>query len=200
MRKTILSLLVALGLIAKSHASVLLYDNGSYSVGENNPSIYTLTVADSFVINSISTINSATIAILVPTDSSNISSITWSINTQPLGGTIISSGISSITNSTYLGVTAGGELKAYSNSFKVSATNLNVGTYYFQLSGADVMNTFWADGGTTSTAYATLLGNLSSSQSFQLYGTSTAVPEPSTYALFAIGALALVIAYRRKVA
>ena len=31
-------------------------------------------------------------------------------------------------------------------------------------------------------------------------GTAQVVPEPSTYALFGLGALALVIAYRRKVA
>ena len=30
--------------------------------------------------------------------------------------------------------------------------------------------------------------------------TVTSVPEPSTYALFGLGALALVVAYRRKVA
>jgi hypothetical protein len=40
---------------------------------------------------------------------------------------------------------------------------------------------------------------LSSSQVSQLYGIQS-VPEPSTYTLFGIGALALIIAYRRKVA
>ena len=40
---------------------------------------------------------------------------------------------------------------------------------------------------------------LSSSQVSQLYSIQS-VPEPSTYALFGLGALALIIAYRRKVA
>jgi hypothetical protein len=35
---------------------------------------------------------------------------------------------------------------------------------------------------------------------FQVVGAADAVPEPSTYALFGLGALALVVAYRRKVA
>jgi hypothetical protein len=40
---------------------------------------------------------------------------------------------------------------------------------------------------------------LSSAEISQLYGIQS-VPEPSTYALFGLGALALIIAYRRKVA
>jgi hypothetical protein len=50
------------------------------------------------------------------------------------------------------------------------------------------------------------LGNSSASVSdgggnlFAMSVTGTAVPEPSTYALFGLGALALVVAYRRKVA
>ena len=40
---------------------------------------------------------------------------------------------------------------------------------------------------------------LSSSQVSHLY-TIQSVPEPSTYALFGLGALALIVAYRRKVA
>jgi hypothetical protein len=40
---------------------------------------------------------------------------------------------------------------------------------------------------------------LTSSQVSQLYGIQS-VPEPSTYALFGLGALALIVAYRRKVA
>ena len=53
--------------------------------------------------------------------------------------------------------------------------------------------------------YSTSLGNLEFSSAYGTYSpnatfSTTAVPEPSTYALFGFGALALVVAYRRKVA
>jgi hypothetical protein len=96
--------------------------------------------------------------------------------------------------------------------FENNAITLSANTTYWVALNNDTRQNFsWAvyDGSSTSGSGSygmAWLGN-SSAAVFDLGGnlfamsvTGTAVPEPSTYALFGLGALALIIAYRRKVA
>jgi len=66
-----------------------------------------------------------------------------------------------------------------------------------------VIGTFLGISDFDKTTFHTSAGDLIITSDSGVAGTfqvSTAVPEPSTYALFGLGALALVVAYRRKVA
>jgi hypothetical protein len=56
------------------------------------------------------------------------------------------------------------------------------------------------DGYTTPTFTLTAYGYDTTGASVTVGQTTAAVPEPSTYALFGLGALALIVAYRRKAA
>jgi hypothetical protein len=94
-------------------------------------------------------------------------------------------------------------------SFTNNALSLAANTTYWVAVGNDGAQNFTWDSfnpatrvgsGTYGLAYVNSTGSVNPNTVFDLKITSTAVPEPSTYALFGLGALALVVAYRRKVA
>jgi hypothetical protein len=65
-------------------------------------------------------------------------------------------------------------------------------TYYGYIQGTGTGGTEWT--------LNSISFNSTAGASITVVDTTAAVPEPSTYALFGLGALALVVAYRRKVA
>jgi hypothetical protein len=187
-------------LSASSQGQTLLYDNGPINGtadGEEIDSGYAL--ANSFTLAANSTVANATVGIWNIGDS--LSSVQWSITTAPFGGMTLAAGTAATTD-TFL--RSGGPgysgYSIYSDSFSISPTQLAAGTYWFQLGHAVSTKgewVFWDVNSGPSSAYENFYGS-TPSESFQLYGTITSAPEPSTIALALMGGLSLVCLHRRK--
>lgn len=193
-------------LAASSHGQTLLYDNGPVNGTGNQYSIAgPFFVTDSFTLGAASTVTNATVGIWnLPGDS--LTSLQWSITTGPNSGTTLATGTSA-TIDTFLRLGTGGDAGApvYSDSFSITPTALAAGTYWLQLSGAVTganQNAYWDVNNGPSSAYQGISGSIDtpklSSESFQLYGTITSAPEPSTMALVVVGSLSLLGFRRRK--
>lgn len=179
----------------------LLYDNGSINAinGYSISSIWQ--ISDSFTLSSASNLTDVQIGLwyypnFTPT------SVDWLIGTAPFLSDI-SSGTGNLTNVFQGTNTYGYDL--YESTFSLSAA-LGGGTYWLTLLnavGTDVGNlVYWDNNNGPSQAWGrnTINPNIQSqlgSESFQIYGTTSAVPEPTTMLLLGSGLIGLA-GYGRK--
>jgi hypothetical protein len=117
----------------------------------------------------------------------------WRYNATALQG-IGSFAITSYNNGYFIGAGLGENTTAFEILGSVTPT----GKILFNYTGAtgDYLGSLW--GNIEGTTMNLVTYDASGNPAFD--GTAQLVPEPSTYALFAIGAIALIVAYRRKVA
>ena len=194
MKKTILSCIVALGLIGSAGAATLLqYTSEGTMSGRLNDKYFTdlivrfLTIAqiDAITYNSNPLPTYRAISDLVTVDILGLGAATI-LTAQPVG--VLSTDVSSFYSGT--GITG----------FFVGNNDLldtyNSSPSYNLSTAANFSGTAAVSSGIT---YSTTLGNLIF---YSVTGNSQfsaqIVPEPSTYALFGLGALVLVVARRRK--
>ena len=194
--KPILTILVTAALAASTQAQTLLYNNGPVNGTLRGLTVdLGIKVTDSFTLATDSTVASGTVGIWSYSGDS-LSSVQWSITTAPFGGTTVASGTSTTTDSFLFQTDI---YSIYSDSFSITPTELSAGTYWFQLGDASTgegKGTGWDVNSGPSSAYQ---NNVSvQSEAFQLYGTVTNAPEPSTVALVLVGGLSLVGLRRRK--
>lgn len=198
--QTILTL-GAVVLAVSSNGQTLLYDNGpvngsntAYAINQG------IMVSDNFTLGADSTVANATIGTWID-PSGSLSSVQWSITTAAFGGTTLASGTATTTD-TFLGISSGlyAGYYLYSDSFSITPTKLAAGTYWLQLGNAAAgsgFDAYWDANGGPSSAYQSEIGSVQS-ESFQLSGTITNAPEPSTIALAMLGGLSLLGFRRRK--
>lgn len=177
--------------------AALVYDNGPIN-GTGAKSINNgYSVSDSFTVFSSTSLSSAQIGLWLFSGDSP-TSVGWSIGTTPFGSEV-SSGTGNLVNTAY-GI-AFDDYDIYESTFAISGS-LAAGTYYLTLQNAVSANSsfvYWDENDGSSDAYKTGVNNPSSigSESFQLYGTSSSVPDGvSTFLLLGFSSLSLIGAAR----
>ena len=118
-----------------------------------------------------------------------------SLNIQ--GGIVSYGGTMRLDLTSYASLAASGDSFALFGTWGEGATNTN---NFSSLIAIGATMTFTDAGGLWSATDLTTGLNYQFSDATGQLSVTTAVPEPSTYALFGLGALALIVAYRRKVA
>ncbi|MEI6322942.1 MAG: PEP-CTERM sorting domain-containing protein [bacterium] len=190
MKKSILTLLLAVGLIAfvgKAKADSIYTDAASFSNAISTPNYFTNFIGLNGTLSQPFSLSGNGYSTAITTGSGN--------NLDASGGHIFDSGNVSLIFSFTLGdnVTAIG-----GNFFDGAAQNvlatLNDGTNYF-INAASGFVGFTSTSAITSLTITAPGGGIPGANSIQF---GAAVPEPSTYALCGLGALALVIVLRRK--
>jgi len=208
-------------MVAPVSASAIVYNNdfGGVVSGDNyNEDGFTInfgfSVTDSFVLGSSTTISGANFAVWAANPGDSLTSVDWSIRNNdgadPLSGSLVASGTANPVG-TFL-VSNGNGYNIYSETFNFSGLALTGGTtYWFQLDSAVTSGgyyTYWDQSDGPSLGYQsdegyTPYGNscqglCTGSESFQLLGGVSSVPEPGTLTLLGCGLLALGAFRRRK--
>ena len=170
------------------HAAIL-YSNGAIN---GTKDFYFLTnsesITDSFTLTGTAVLTSVELGLA--TYSGTPSSLQWQVGTTPFGSDI-SSGTASLTDTFH---NAGPfTASTYDSTFDLTGFLPTAGTYYLTLSNglsSDGTELGWDENDGPSRAQGLIGGTPftpTGSQSFTLSGTSL-VPEPSTWALLALGA------------
>jgi hypothetical protein len=187
------ALALLVGVAGRADAGIV-YDNGPINgtiLGWTISDGYE--VSDSFTISSPTTLTEAQVGLWaifgdMPT------SVQWSIGTSAFGNDV-SQGTSTLSD-TFTGQYGYGAYPLYESTFALTGV-LGPGTYWLTLQNATSQGSdpvYWDENNGPSQAMQNTTGAISS-ESFQLYGSGTAVPEPSTVVLLGIGATGL-IGYR----
>jgi hypothetical protein len=165
----------------------LVYDNGPINGTVEGWTInFGFAVSDSFTLSNPTTLTSAQLGLWLY-QGDTASSLDWAIGTSAFGSDE-GSGTASLTN--VFQYTNGFGYDIYESSFPLSAT-LNAGTYWLTIQNLSVSNGdpgYWDENNGPSMAQENQVGQINS-ESFQLYGRTSDVPEPGAYAL--IGSLGL---------
>jgi hypothetical protein len=89
----------------------------------------------------------------------------------------------------------------YTSTAGITPVTLGAGTYYLELYNAVAssgVSVFWDENNGPSTAYENDTTGPIGSETFAIYGTSAATPEPGTMIMFGTGVLGLLGAARRR--
>jgi hypothetical protein len=204
MKKTLcvvsfLTLLFAIGVVPM-YADVTLYSNGPVNGTNDAWTInYGYAVTDSFLLSTAATVSDADFAAWeYPGDT--MTSVGWAITSLPFSGTTYGSGQASTTQ-TYL-FTNGYGYDIDSLSFSIPNVGLSAGTYWFELQNAVTASgdpAFWDWNFGPSDVYQNTEGHVApDSNTFQITGTGTIVPEPASVGLFGLLMAGAGLAYRRR--
>jgi hypothetical protein len=211
----LITLLIVAGVAPVSAA--ILYDNGPINGNTYAWTInFGLIVSDSFALSSPGTVSGANFgAWAYPGDL--MTQVDWAITSDPGVGpvTVYGFGTASTTQTYLSGNGNGYDLDWESISF--SGLTLGTGTYWFELQNAVVSNgdpTYWDQNDGPSAAWENSLGYLATggpsngdpctgactySETFQLTGTPSAVPEPASLGLIGMGLLGMAALLRRRI-
>jgi hypothetical protein len=185
------------GVTRPAHADTLIYSNGSVKGTIDSDNIATSGVSDSFTVTGNFTLTLATIGLwMKPGDTP--SGVDWSIGTSAFSSNV-GSGTSSFLGEVEVGENAYG-YEIWQVSFDISGT-VAPGTDWLSLSGAtsslgEGVNWDLTDGPSLADIFSE--GTLYTgdySESFQIYGNSSSMPEPSSLSLLGV-TLPLIFAYR----
>jgi hypothetical protein len=176
----------------------LVYDNGPINGTIDAFTINSgFVVSDSFAVSSPTTLTGAQIGLwLNPGDSPT--SVDWSIGTSTFGSDI-SSGTGAILTDTFE-FSNSFEYNIDEDTFALNGVLVPSTTYWFTLQNLSIPSSdpgYWDENNGPSAAFDSALGSLAGfdiagttgSESFQLFGPSSSVPEPGACAL--LGSLAL---------
>lgn len=187
-----------LGMSQPASADVL-YTNGPVDGNTSGRTInYGYAVADSFTLSAASTLTGVDFSTWnFPGDV--ISAVDWSIISDPVSvATTYASGTASVTSS--LSFVNGFGYDINTNSFTLNNISLAAGTYFLELQNAVIASgdpVFWDENRGPSVAWQTSTGYLTPantgcpvaycSQTFDITGASSAIPEPTSLTLLMIG-------------
>jgi hypothetical protein len=207
-----LACITLVGSFASASAAVL-YDNGPINGTIDAFTLnFSYALADSFTLSKTSTVTGVNFGVWAfPGDT--MSSIDWGITSTPNSFPV--DGTASVSNSP-----AGSNGFGYSlleESFSTGSVVLGPGTYYLALQNAAVSNgdpIYWDQNDGPSVAWHNTLGYLSDggcgglnqsgqgtcSESFQILGTTSAVPLPAALPLFAggLGGIGILSRWRKR--
>jgi hypothetical protein len=182
-----------------------VYDNGPLGETLSALSINKgFSISDSFTLTGATSLEEAKAVFWTLGPSHPPTGVGWSIGSAPFGQDL-GTGVSTVSN-TYLGqsdfqFSDGTRFDVYESTFSLRA-DMGAGTYYLTLANATSVSSQtveWSVNNGPSAAFASFSGGGAvPSEFFQLFGSSAAVPEPSTLTLFGTGGLALAGAAIRR--
>jgi predicted membrane-bound dolichyl-phosphate-mannose-protein mannosyltransferase len=187
--------------VGTAHAAVL-YDNGPTTGEIDAWGIYTgVVITDSFTLSNASTITGVDFG---SWSHSAITSLDWSITTSPPLPAQFTGTSATVSQLSTIFVSNNQGYLVDNNMFSTGSVSLSAGTYYLSLSDAVTKNrdnAFWDQGSGSGQSNWYINGSqeTGASNTFQILGTVSAVPEPSTWAMMILGFAGLgFMAYRRK--
>jgi hypothetical protein len=198
------ALLFGTAIAASPATAAVLYDNGAVS-GTSSDGLGIsggFGASDSFTLAHAATVTGFNFGAFTFTGQT-VTTVDFGIVTDPHLFTV--NGTASVTNS-LVGHPILTPYDVSEDSFTTSI-NLAAGTYYLVLQNAVTSGgdpAFWQFSGGPSTAYESINhgvddGQVLSSNSFQVLGVTSAVPEPSTWAMMILGFFGLgYMGYRRR--
>jgi hypothetical protein len=199
-----LKIFAALVALATSHfvsqaSATVLYSNGPVDGTQGGWNISNgYAVSDSFTLSQAATVTGVSFGAWTIPGHDTIDNIDFGIATAagvyPVFGTAV------VTNGSIIPGLGQGSYDVQVASFSTGSISLAAGTYYLALQNAfitDGYSAFWDTNNGASSA--TQNGGSIPSQSFQILGEVSAVPEPSTWAMMLLGFAGVgFMAYRRK--
>jgi hypothetical protein len=188
-----------LALASQALADTVLYTNGPVNGTFETWNISDgYAISDSFTLTQTSTITGVNFGAWTARGD-NISTVEYGIATTPDAYPV--TGTAAVTHGPIIGSGLAGLFDVRIDSFSTSNITLGPGTYYLVLQGAVTVDGswgFWDANSGSSSATQTITGPIPS-ESFDILGIASPVPEPSTWAMMILGFLGVgLTAYRKR--